>query len=69
MLFVERQKEKNTSTYTQPLFKTVMNHDCFIQNYMTAINVTLLMDNLGERGNSHLQKAITLKLKLLSCDK
>lgn len=46
-----------------------MNHDCFIQNYMTAINVTLLMDNLSERGNSHLQKAITLKLKSLSCNK
>lgn len=29
-----------------------MNHDCFTQNFMTAINVTLLMDNLSEKGNS-----------------
>lgn len=62
-------KSKKKDHSYQFLFKTVMNHDCFIQNYMTAINVTLLMDYLSERGNSHLQKAITLKLKSLSCDK
>lgn len=43
-----------------------MNHDCFTQNYMTAINVTLLMDNLSEKGNSSQEGN---NIQPLSCDK